>query len=85
MDPRRRFRIPGAGPVCYSVLELDAMTDRDAKIIDIAAELRHETARAYLVHDGRQDVWLPKSLVEYDERDKVFTMPEWLAQDKGLI
>ena len=58
---------------------------RDSSIIDLAMELRHETARAYLVHDGRKDVWLPKSLVEYDERDKVFTMPEWLAQREGLI
>lgn len=58
---------------------------RDKKIVDLALEYRHETARAYLVHDGHQDVWLPKSLVEYDERDKVFTMPEWLAQKNGLI
>lgn len=68
-----------------------------AKLIDISAELRHETDKAYLVYDGRSEikkgdttpselrVWLPKSMVEYDERDKIFTMPEWLALDKGFI
>lgn len=33
----------------------------------------------------REDwVWLPKSQVQRDG-DNVFTMPEWLAKDKGLI
>ena len=30
-------------------------------LIDLAVEIRHETALAYLVHDGHRDVWLPKS------------------------
>lgn len=67
------------------------------KLIDIAAELRHETDRAYLVYDGRSEikkgdtapselrVWLPKSQVEYDEDKGEFTMPEWLALEKGFI
>ncbi len=57
----------------------------DPKLIDLALEYRHETARAYLVFDGDKEVWVPKSMVEYDVRDKVFTMPEWLAQREGLI
>ena len=67
---------------------------RDHKIIDLALEYRHETGLAYLVHDpaspsgfagrGGKDVWLPKSLVEYDGKD-IFTMPEWLAKREGLI
>ena len=57
---------------------------RDAKIIDLALELRHETLRAWLVHDGDKDIWLPKSLVEYDG-ETTFTMPEWLALREGLI
>lgn len=56
----------------------------DPKLIDLALELRHETALAYLVHDGHRDVWLPKSMVEYDG-ETIFTMPEWLAQKKELI
>jgi len=57
---------------------------RDHRIIDLALEYRHETAMAYLVHDGHKDVWLPKSLVEYDGKD-IFTMSEWLAKREGLI
>ena len=56
----------------------------DPRLIDLALEFRHETPKAYLIYDGGQEVWLPKSLVEYDTRDKVFTMPDWLAKDKGL-
>ena len=63
------------------------MADRDAKLCDIAAELCHETAAAYLVFDGSRKVWLSKSLVENCEHDgaDIFTMPEWLAKEKGLI
>jgi hypothetical protein len=53
-------------------------------LIEIAAELRHTTSLAFLVFDGDQQVWLPKSQVE-DNGDGTFTMPEWLARDKGLI
>jgi len=68
-----------------------------SKLIDIAAELRHETNAAYLIYDGRSEikkgetepselrVWVPKSQVEYNEEDKTFTMPEWLALEKGFI
>lgn len=66
------------------------------ELIDISAELRHETDNAYLIWDGRSEIkkgdttpselrtWVPKSMVEYDG-DKTFTMPVWLAQDKGFI
>ncbi len=57
---------------------------RDHKIINLALEYRYQTALAYLVHDGHKDVWLPKSLVEYDDKT-TFTMPEWLAKREGLI
>ena len=54
-------------------------------LVDIAGEVRRETDRAFLIFDGTQEVWLPKSLVEHDETDGTFAMPEWLAKDKGLI
>lgn len=49
----------------------------DSKLIDLTLELRHETARAYLVSDPASprgsagqatetECWLPKSLVEFD-------------------
>lgn len=66
------------------------------KLIDISAELRHETDKAYLLYDGRSEikkgdtvpselrVWVPKAMVE-DNGDNTFTMPEWLAKEKGFI
>ena len=66
------------------------------KLIDIAAELRHETDRAYLIYDGRSHIkkgdtepsdlltWIPKSQCEMNE-DGTFTMNEWLAMEKGFI
>lgn len=56
----------------------------DPKLIDIAAELRHETEKAFLLFDGDKEGWVAKSLVE-DNGDGTFTMPEWLAKDKGFI
>jgi len=40
---------------------------------------------AFLIFDGDQEVWVPKSLVEYNKDDKTFTMPEWLAKKLELI
>ena len=54
-------------------------------VVDVAAELRRETDRAFLVFDGEREVWLPKALVEHDPHDGTFAMPEWLARDKELI
>lgn len=56
----------------------------DPRLTDIAAELRHETERAYLIFDGDQEIWLPKSQAERNT-DGTFTLPEWLAKEKGLI
>lgn len=57
---------------------------KDARLTDIAAELRYETERAYLVFDGIKEVWLPKSMCVQNE-DDTFTLPEWMAKEKGLI
>jgi hypothetical protein len=46
--------------------------------------LLHETGKAYLVDNGKTKAWLPKSMVEFDGRD-TFTMPDWLAVEKGLV
>jgi len=59
----------------------------DSKLIDLAVDIRHETALAYLVHDGHRDVWLPKSQCEVSEERgaAIVTLPEWLAKAKELI
>lgn len=60
------------------------MSSGESNLVDIAAELRHETPKAFLIFDGEKEIWLPKSQVENND-DGTFAMPEWLALDKGLI
>ncbi len=57
------------------------MTDR---LVDIACKIKGETDRAYRIFDGDKTEWVPKSQVE-NNNDGTFTMPEWLAQEKGFI
>lgn len=60
------------------------MTKRNHDIIEIAADLRRETEKAYLLYDGSNEAWVPKAQVE-NNGDGTFSMPEWLALDKGFI
>lgn len=55
-------------------------------------ELIRETEAAYLINDGHEDIWLPKSQMEDEELDVKdgvvylhFCIPEWLALEKGMI
>lgn len=66
---------------------------KDHDLVDVdAVELRRETEKAYGLSQGEIDpktnkeilIWVPKSQVEKND-DGTFTMPEWLALDKGLI
>lgn len=54
------------------------------ELVEIAASLRGETQAAFLLDDGKRREWVPKSQVENNE-DGTFTMPEWLAYEKGFI
>lgn len=54
------------------------------ELIDIAGELRGETDKAFRIYDGKTTEWVPKSMVEKNP-DGTFTLPLWLAQDKGFI
>lgn len=54
------------------------MTEVDARLI-------RETEMAFLIDDGSgEQVWIPKSLTVYDG-GSTFTIPEWLAIEKGLV
>lgn len=53
-------------------------------LVEIDAELRRETDRAYLLHDGDREAWVPKSQVE-DNGDGTWAMPRWLAEEKGFV
>jgi hypothetical protein len=57
---------------------------KPVRLFDFAGEVRRETERAWLVFDGVKEVWLPKSQVE-SNGDGTFTLPEWLASEKGLV
>lgn len=56
-------------------------------LIDIACEVKGETANAYRIDDGTKTEWVPKSQVELHREGKntVMVMPEWLAREKGFI
>ena len=55
-------------------------------LVGVPGRVRGETERAYRFHgDNGVQVWLPKSQVEWDQDAQTMAMPEWLAQDKGLI
>ena len=63
--------------------------DGRSKLVDIDCVILRESpsGQAYLIDAGNHEnpVWVPKSLVEYDENDGTMAMPEWLAREKGLI
>lgn len=60
-------------------------TSGASDLIEISGEIRHETDKAWLVFDGAREGWVPKSQAEYDASDKTFTMPLWLATEKGFV
>jgi hypothetical protein len=56
----------------------------ESKLVDIEAELRGDTDKAYRLYDGKTTEWVPRRLVE-DNKDGSWTMPLWLATEKGFI
>lgn len=62
-----------------------------SNVVDITVQKLHETDKAVLVTDSipEKGVWLSKSLIEIEASATgglyEVTLPEWLAQEKGLI
>ena len=59
-------------------------------LIDIEVGLHAETEKAIAVSDtgdSKDVVWLPKSQIEFVKNKSTITvtLPEWLANKKGLI
>ena len=54
------------------------------ELVEVAAQVKGETEKAYRLFDGARTEWVPKSQVEKND-DGTFTMPEWLAMEKGFI
>lgn len=64
-----------------------------SNVTDVEVRLHHETEKAVLVSDTgikADAVWLPKSQIEICpsvviEGEYTVTLPDWLAEDKGLV
>ncbi|NIT54870.1 MAG: hypothetical protein GWN00_01080 [Aliifodinibius sp.] len=66
------------------------INDTDGNLVEVVAELRVETEKAYQILCGTVLCWIPKSLVEQmdirpDNKSYDMVFPEWLAEEKGLI
>lgn len=55
-----------------------------SELFDVAAVVVGNTDLAWRLDDGATKEWVPKSLVEKND-DGTFTMPVWLAKEKGFI
>lgn len=64
--------------------ERPARGSRD--MIEIAGEItaRHPGGKAVKFYDGKRTEWVPLSQIKNND-DGTFSMPEWLAKDKGFI
>lgn len=58
---------------------------------EVYVEVEKETDKAILVNDGEDTYWIPKSQIDeesevHHEGDEgLLVIPEWLAEDKGMI
>lgn len=65
----------------------------EKETIRFYGEVKIQTTNAFLIHDGINDVWLPKSQVKSMRRipghdqinDYEFRIPYWLAKRKHII
>ena len=59
--------------------------------VEFCGEVKHETDYAYLITDGVNDFWIPKSQIREMKRvgkdgdNYEITIPEWLAMEKEII
>src|SRR6266436_3787560 len=66
---------------CHTARVINRTDNR--RIYEIAGQAMGETGLAYRIFDGKTIEWVPKSQVEKND-DGTFTMPEWLAKEKGF-
>ena len=59
------------------------------KGIEFCGTLSKETEKAYMVHDGINILWIPKSqVISYRcirNDDYEFVVTDWIAKEKGII
>ena len=65
------------------------MASGKSDLIDIAVDLKHETDKAWLVDPGTGlPIWVARSVAELEPSKAggfILTMPEWMAEQKGLV
>lgn len=54
------------------------------ELYDFAALVKGETEKGIKLFDGARTEWLPKKYVQNNE-DGTWTIPVWLAEEKGFI
>lgn len=55
-------------------------------IVTLDIKIKHQTEKAVMVENLKgQKVWLPKSQIEVDHENLTIDLPEWLAEETGLI
>lgn len=67
--------------------------DQDIEYVEICTVYQTQTEKAVLVSDGDDDIWIPKSCVEYGgdfddlERGDTITIEvaKWFAEKEGMI
>lgn len=65
--------------------------DEEEGFVNVQVVLRAESAKAFKIaaHEDAEPVWVPKSQADIAKRGDgsivTMTMPEWLAQERGLI
>lgn len=60
------------------------MAREDRTLVEISAELVHETELAWLLDDGSVRTWVPKSQCERVDKT-TWEMPERIAIDKEFV
>jgi hypothetical protein len=62
----------------------DDFFDDNEDEMEVAGTIVHETEKAWLINTEEVgDIWLPKSRC-VDNEDGTFSVPFWLARQKGL-
>lgn len=67
------------------------MSSMKSDLVDIKCEVLYQTDKAWCVTKLGQKkgskvekIWIPKSIGQWLDADKIMVMPEWLAIEKGL-
>ncbi len=77
--------LPRSIPKEKNFIPFSSQTPDHEHLVDVPGQVKLDTQKAWLFYNGSITIWLPKSQVEWDERDKIMTMPTWLAKEKGLV